>query len=90
MTSSNTGIVDSQCNTPSSVYDTKPESTDAPLEDDTQIMAAPHMNVTFESKKWIFIGIVTLIVLLVAAASIVVLLVANSRGPLAVGRVSLR
>jgi hypothetical protein len=35
------------------------------------------MNVTLESKKWIFIGIVALIVL--AAAGIVVLLVANSR-----------
>jgi uncharacterized iron-regulated membrane protein len=80
LTSSNTEIVDSQSNTPSSMYDTKPESTDAPPEDDTQIMATLHMNVTLESKKWIFIGIVTLIVLLVAVATIVVLLVANSRG----------
>jgi hypothetical protein len=44
------------------VYDTKPGSTDAPPEDDTQIMAALHMKVTWESKKWIFIGIVALIV----------------------------
>ena len=51
------------------MYDTKPESTDAPPEDD--------MNVTLESKKWIFIGIVALIVLV--AAGIVVLLIANSR-----------
>ena len=65
---------------PSSMYDTKPESTDAPPEDDTQIMATLHMNVTLESKKWIYIGIDTLIVLLVAVATIVVLLVANSRG----------
>ena len=77
LTSSNTEIVDSQSNTPSSMYDTKPESTDAPPEDDTQIMATLHMNVTLESKKWIFIGIVALIVLV--AAGIVVLLVANSR-----------
>ena len=59
------------------MYDTKPGSTDAPLEDDTQIMAARHVNVTLEGKKWIFIGIVALIVLV--AGSIVVLLVANSR-----------
>ena len=75
--SSNTENVDSQSNTPLSVYDTKPGSTDAPPEDDTQIMAARHVNVTLESKKWIFIGIVALIVLV--AAGIVVLLVANSR-----------
>ena len=75
--SSNTENVDSQSNTPFAVDDTKP---DAPPEDDTQIMATLHMNVTLESKKWIFIGIVTLIVLLVAVATIVVLLVANSRG----------
>ena len=77
MTSSNTESVDSQSNTPLSVYDTKPGSTDAPPEDDTQIMAALHMNVTLESKKWVFIGIVALIVLV--ATVIVVLLVANSR-----------
>jgi flagellar basal body-associated protein FliL len=59
------------------VYDAKPGSTDAPPEDDTQILAARHMKVTLESKKWIFIGIVALIVLV--AAGIVVLLVANSR-----------
>ena len=59
---------------PSSVDDTKP---DAPPEDDTQIMAALHMNVTLEGKKWFFIGKVELIVLV--AAGIVVLLVANSR-----------
>ena len=59
------------------MYDTKPRSTDAPPEDDTQMMAALHMNATLESKKWIFIGIVALIVLV--AAGIVVLLVANSR-----------
>jgi hypothetical protein len=43
-------------------------------------MAALHMNVTLareRSKKWIFIGTVALIVLV--AAGIVVLLVANSR-----------
>jgi hypothetical protein len=57
LTSSNTESVDSQSNTPLSAYDTKPGSTDAPPEDDTQIMAALHMNVTFMSKKWVFIGI---------------------------------
>ena len=62
---------------PLSVDDTKPGSTDAPPQDDTRIMAALHMNVTLESKKWLFIGIVALIVLV--AAGIVVLLVANSR-----------
>ena len=75
--SSNTENVDSQSNTPLSVDDTKPGSTDAPPEDDTPIVAALHVNVTLESKKWIFIGIVALIVL--AAAGIVVLRVANSR-----------
>ena len=74
MTSSNTENVDSQSNPPFAVDDTKP---DAPPEDDTQIMAALHMNVTLASKKWIFIGMVALIVLV--AAGIVVLLVANSR-----------
>jgi hypothetical protein len=59
------------------LYDTKPGSIDASLEDDTQIMAALHTNVTLESKKWIFIGIVALIILV--AAGIAVLLVANSR-----------
>jgi hypothetical protein len=72
--SSNTENVDSQSNTPFAVDDTKP---DAPPEDDTLVMAALHMNVSLESKKWIFIGIVALIVLV--AAGIVVLLVANSR-----------
>jgi uncharacterized iron-regulated membrane protein len=42
-----------------------------------ECVAALHMNVSLESKKWIFIGIVALIVL--AAAGIAVLLVANSR-----------
>ncbi len=72
LTSSSTENVDRQSNTPLSVYDTKPGSTDAPPEDD-----ARHVNVTLESKKWIFIGVVALIVLV--AGSIVVLLVANSR-----------
>ena len=67
----------SRSNTPLSVYDTKPGSTDAPPEDDSQILAALDMNVTLGSKKWIFIGIVALIALV--AAGIVVLLVANSR-----------
>jgi hypothetical protein len=75
--SSHTENVDRQSNTPLSVDDTKPGGTDAPPEDDTQIMAALHMNVTLEGKKWFFIGIVALIVLV--AAGIVVLLVANSR-----------
>jgi hypothetical protein len=43
----------------------------------TILMAALHTNVTLESKKWVFIGIVALIVLV--ATGIVVLLVANSR-----------
>ena len=57
---SHTTSADSQCNTPSSVYDRinnrKPESTDATPNDDTQIRAARHMDVTFEleSKEWIF------------------------------------
>ena len=72
--SSNTENVDSQSNAPFAVDDTKP---DAPPEDDILVMAALHMNVSLESKKWIFIGIVALIVLV--AAGIVVLLVANSR-----------
>ena len=79
LTSSNTESVDSQSNTPLSVYDTKPGSTDAPPEDDTQIMAALHTNVTLESKKWVFIGIVALTVTVLVATGIVVLLVANSR-----------
>ncbi len=81
LTSSITENVDGQSNTPLSVYDTKSGSTDAPPEDDTQILAALHMKVTLESKKWIFIGIVALIVLVAASAGIVVLqvLVANSR-----------
>ena len=74
LTSSNTESADGQSNTPLSVYASKP---DAPPEDDTQIMAALHMNVTLASKKWIFIGMVAIIVLV--AAGIVVLLVANSR-----------
>ena len=74
LTSSNTESADGQSNTPLSVYASKP---DAPLEDDTRIMAALHMNVTLASKKWIFTGMVALIVLV--AAGIVVLLVANSR-----------
>jgi hypothetical protein len=71
--------VQSRSNTPLSVYDTEPGSTDAPPEADTQILAARqlHMNVTVESKKWIFIGIVALVVL--EAAGIVVPLVANFR-----------
>ena len=76
-TRSDTKSADSQCNTRSSVYATKPENTDAAIHDDTQIVAARHMDVTLESKKWVFIGIVALIVLV--AAGIVVLLVANSR-----------
>ena len=63
LTSSNTENIDGQSNTPLSVYDSKP---DAPPEDHTQIMAAPHMNVTLASKKWIFIGMVALIVLVAA------------------------
>ena len=76
MTSSNTQNADSQSNTPSSVYDRKPESTDATPNDDTQIRAARHMDVTFEfeSKKWIF-GVVALVVLVVAIAFVVVLVV---------------
>jgi uncharacterized iron-regulated membrane protein len=63
------------------LYDTKPGSTDAPPEDNTQIMAALHTNVTLESKKWVFIGIVALTVTVLLATGIVVLLVANSRNP---------
>jgi NADH:ubiquinone oxidoreductase subunit H len=67
------------------VYDTKPGSTeshvtDAPPEDDTQILAALaalHMNVTLESKKWIFIGIVGLIVLVAAGIVVLLQVVAN-------------
>ena len=59
-----------QSNTPSSVYDTKSESTDAPRENDTQIVAALHINVTLLSKKGNFIGAVALVVLeAVGAAS---------------------
>jgi hypothetical protein len=47
------------------VYDRKPESTDATPSDDTQIMAVRRMDVTLESKKWIF-GVVALVVLVVA------------------------
>ncbi len=65
MTRCNTYSADSQCNTPSSVYDRKPESTDATPSDDTQIMAVRRMDVTLESKKWIF-GVVALVVLVVA------------------------
>ena len=66
------------------MYDTKPGSTeshvtDAPPEDDTQILAALHMNVTLESKKWIFIGIVALIVLVAAGIVVLLQVVANSR-----------
>jgi hypothetical protein len=42
-------------------------------------MAARHMDVTLESKKWIF-GVVALVVLV--AAGMVVLLVVNSRSRL--------
>ena len=78
-TRSDTKSADSQSNTPSSVYDTKPESTDATPYDDTQIMAVCHLDVTLESKKWIF-GVVALVVLLVAV--ILVLLVVSSRSRL--------
>jgi hypothetical protein len=78
-TRSNATSADSQSNMPSSVYDMKPESTDATPHDDTQIMAARHMDLTLESKKWIF-GVVALVVLVVAG--IVVLLVVNSRSRL--------
>ena len=78
-TRSHTTSADSHSNTPSSVYDTKPESTDATPYDDTQIMVARHMDVTLESKKWIF-GVVALVVLV--AAGMVVLLVVNSRSRL--------
>ena len=61
------------------MYDTKPESTDATPYDDTQIMAARHMDLTLESKKWIF-GVVALVVLV--AAGILVLLLVNSRSRL--------
>ena len=61
------------------MYATKPENTDAAIHADTQIMAARHVDVTLESKKWIF-GIVALVVLVVA--SIVVLLVVNYRSRL--------
>ncbi len=78
LTSLNTeNVHQSRSYAPLSVYDTKPGSTDAPPEDDTQMPAALHMNVTLESKKWIFIGMVALIVLVYAG--IVVLLVANFR-----------
>jgi hypothetical protein len=75
----NAKSADSQSNMPSSMYDVKPESTNATPDDDTQIMAAHHMDVTLEGKKWIF-GIVALVVL--AVAGIVVLLVVNSRSRL--------
>ena len=78
-TRSNTKSADSRSNTPSSVYDTKPETTDAPPKDDTQIMAARHMDVTLESKKGSF-SVVALIALVVAG--IVVLLVVNSHSRL--------
>ena len=77
LTSSTSENVDSQSNTPLSVYDTKPRSTDAPPEDDTQMMAALHMNATLESKKWIFIGIVALIVLVAAGIVVLLQVVAN-------------
>jgi hypothetical protein len=63
-----------QSNTPLSVYDTKPESTNAPSENDTQIVAALDINVTLLSKKGNFIGAVALVVLEVVG--IVLLLVA--------------
>jgi hypothetical protein len=78
-TRSNTTSADCHSNTPSSAYDTKPESTDATPYDDTQIMVARHMDVTLERKKWIF-GVVALVVLVVAG--MVVLLVVNSRSRL--------
>jgi tetratricopeptide (TPR) repeat protein len=78
LTSSNTeNVHQSRSNAPLSVYDTKPGSTGAPPKDDTQILVDLHMNVTLESKKWLFVGIVALIVLV--TVGIAVLLVANSR-----------